>query len=104
MLWRLEIRMEKMQEAFNTVNTITKDVEEIKNKQIEMNSTITEIENTLEGNNSRIIETEEWINELEDRMVEITAEKLNKGKQMKKKLRKVSVTFGTILNAPSFEL
>jgi len=51
--------MEKMQEAFNTVNTITKDVEEIKNKQIEMNSTITEIENTLEGNNSRIIETEE---------------------------------------------
>ena len=52
--------MEKMQEAFNTVNTITKDVEEIKNKQIEMNSTITEIENTLEGNNSRIIEAEEW--------------------------------------------
>jgi len=37
-------------------------------------------------------------------MVEITAEKLNKGKRMKKKLRKVSVTFGTILNAPSFEL
>ena len=51
--------MEKMQEAFNTVNKITKDVEEIKNKQIEMNSTITEIENTLEGNNSRIIEAEE---------------------------------------------
>ena len=43
MLWRLENRMEKMQEAFNTVNTITKDIEEIKNKQTEMNNTVTEI-------------------------------------------------------------
>ena len=33
MLQRLENRMDKMQEAFNTVNTITKDIEEIKNKQ-----------------------------------------------------------------------
>ena len=33
MLQSLEIRMEKMQETFNTVNTITKDIEEIKNKQ-----------------------------------------------------------------------
>ena len=48
MLQRLENRMEKMQEAFNTVNTITKDIEEIKNKQAEMNNTITEIKNTLE--------------------------------------------------------
>ena len=54
MLWRLENRMEKMQEAFNTVNTITKDIEEIKNKQTEMNNTITEIKNTLEGTNNRI--------------------------------------------------
>ena len=35
--------MEKMQEAFNTVNTIIKDIEEIKNKQTEMNNTVTEI-------------------------------------------------------------
>ena len=76
--------MEKMQEAFNTVNTITKDIEEIKNKQTEMNNTITEIKNTLEGTNSRITETEEWISELEDRMVEITAEVQNKGKGMKR--------------------
>ena len=33
MLLRLENRMEKMQEAFNTVNTITKDIEEIIRKQ-----------------------------------------------------------------------
>ena len=49
-----------------------------------MNNTITEIKNTLEGTNSRITETEEWISELEDRMVEITAEEKNKRKGMKK--------------------
>ena len=76
--------MEKMQEAFNTVNTITKDIEEIKNKQTEMNNTITEIKNTLKGTSSRITEAEEWIGELEDRMVEITAEEQKKGKGMKK--------------------
>ena len=37
-------------------NTITKNIEEIKNKQTEMNNTITESKNTLEGTNSRITE------------------------------------------------
>ena len=83
MLQRLENRMEKMQQAFNTINTITNDIEEIKNKQTEMNNTINEIKNTLEGVNSRITEAEEWISQLEDRMVEITAEEKNKGKRMK---------------------
>ena len=46
--------MEKMQETFNTVNTISKDIEEIRNKQTEMNNTITEIKNILERTNSRI--------------------------------------------------
>ena len=41
MIQRLENRMVKMQEALNTVNTVTKDIEEIKNKQTEMNNTIT---------------------------------------------------------------
>ena len=54
MLPRLENRMEKMQEAFNTVNTMTKDIQEIKKKQTEMNNTITEIKNTLQATNSRI--------------------------------------------------
>ena len=66
MLQRLENRMEKIKEAINTVNIITKDIEEIKKKQTEMNNTITEI-NTLEGINSRIAEAEKWISELEDR-------------------------------------
>ena len=45
MLWRLKNRMEKMQEAFNIVYTITKDIEEIKNNQTEINNTITEVKN-----------------------------------------------------------
>ena len=68
--------MEKMQESIN------KDLEELKNKHTE-NNTITEIKNTLEGINSRISEAEEWISELEDKMVEMTAEEQNKVKRMK---------------------
>ena len=41
--------------------------------------------NTLEGINSRITEAEEQINDLEDRMVEITATKQDIEKRMKKK-------------------
>ena len=40
-------------------------------------NTITEI-NTVKGIYSGITEAEEWINELEDRLVEITAEEQNK--------------------------
>ena len=53
----------------------TKDLEELKNKQ--MNK-------TLEGIHSRITETEAWINDLEDRMVEITATEQNIEKRMKR--------------------
>ena len=73
----------KCQEAINTINTITKDIEEIKNKQRKMNNTITDIKNTLEGNNKRITEAEEWNSELEDRMVELVADEQNKAKRMK---------------------
>ena len=41
--------------------------------------------NALEGIHSRITEAEEWINDLEDRMVEITATEQNIEKRMKKK-------------------
>ena len=49
-----------------------------------MNNTITEIKNNPEGTNSRIMEAEEWIGELEDKIVEITAEEQNKGKRIKR--------------------
>ena len=61
-----------MQEMF------IKDLQELKNKQIEMN-------NTLEGLNSRIAEAEEQINVLENRMVEITATEQNVEKKNEKK-------------------
>ena len=56
----------------------TKDLEELKNKQTEMN-------NTLEGIHIRITEAKEWINDLEDRMVEITATKQNTEKKNEKR-------------------
>ena len=76
--------MEKMQGAFNTVNTITMEIGEIKSNQTDMKNTITEIKNTLEGTNSRITGAEEQIHELEDRKAEMTAKEKNKGKRMKR--------------------
>ena len=71
MIQDLQKTMEKIQEMF------TKDLEEPKNKQTEMN-------NTLERISSRITEAEQ-INDLEDRVVEITAAQWNIEKRMKKK-------------------
>ena len=52
MINNLKNKMEKMQESVN------KDLEELKNKHAETNTTITEIKNTLEGINSRIFKAE----------------------------------------------
>ena len=73
-----ENKMEKMQES------VSKDLEELKNKHEETNSKITEIKNSLEWINSRISEAEEQISELEDKMVEISSEEQNKAKRMKR--------------------
>ena len=67
---RMEAKFEKMQEIF------TKDLQEQKNKQTEMN-------NTLEGIHIRITEAEAQINNPEDRLVEITATEQNIEKRMK---------------------
>ena len=64
---RMQASTEKIKEIFN------KDLEELKNKQTQMNNTITEMKNTLEGINNRITEAEEQISGLEDKMVEFTA-------------------------------
>ena len=61
-----------------------KDLEELKNKQTEMNNIITEMKSTLEGINNRITEAGERISDLEDKMVEITAKEQNKEKRMKR--------------------
>ena len=65
-------RMEKMQERF------TKDLEELKDKEMEMN-------NPLEGIKSRITEEEEWVSDLEEKMVEIIAAKQNIEEKNEKK-------------------
>ena len=54
-----------------------KDLGELKKKQTEMN-------NTLEGINSRITQKEEWINDMEDKKVEITAAEQNIEKKNEK--------------------
>ena len=61
--------------------SINKDLEDLKNKHTETNNTITEIKNTLEGVNIRISEPEEQTSELENKVVEIIAEKKNKEKK-----------------------
>ena len=87
---RMEAKTENMQEMF------TKDLQELKNEQTEMN-------NTLEDINSRITEAEEWINsDLENRMVEITATEQNIEKRMKR--NEDSLIDWTTLNAIIFAL
>ena len=54
-----------------------KDLQELKNKETGMN-------NKLEGIHSRINEAEEWINDLEDKMMEITSTEYSIEKRMKR--------------------
>ena len=68
---KMEAKIEKMQEMF------TKGLEELRNKQIEM-------DNKLEGINRRITEAEEQINDLENRIVEVTVTEQNIEKRMKR--------------------
>ena len=63
---KLEAKNDNLQE------TLSKEIQELKLKQKEMQNTITEIKNSLEAVNSRIQEAEEWINEVKDRLVGIT--------------------------------
>ena len=63
---KLEAKMDNLQE------TLSKEIQDIKLKQEEMQNTITEIKNSLEAANSRIQEAEERISKVQDRLVEIT--------------------------------
>ena len=66
----------------NLQQTLTKEIQDIKHKQEEMQNTITEI-NSLEAANSRIQEAEEQINEVEDRLVEIMDAEQKREKRLK---------------------
>ena len=62
----LEAKMDHLQE------TLSKEIQDIKLKQEEMQNAVTEIKNSLEAANSSIQEAEERISEVQDRFVEIT--------------------------------
>ena len=74
---KLEAKMENLQE------TLSKEIQDIKLKQEEMQKTITEIKNALEAANSRIQEAEEQISEVEDRLEEITDAEQKREKRLK---------------------
>ena len=74
---KLEAKMDNLQE------TLSKDIQDIKLKQEEMQNTITEIKNSLEAANSRIQEAEERISKVEDRLVEIMDVKEKREKRLK---------------------
>ena len=74
---KLEAKMDNLQE------TLSKEIQDIKLKQEEMQNTLTEIKNSLEAANSRIQEAEERICEMEDRLVEITDAEQKREKRLK---------------------
>ena len=67
----------------NLQETLTKEIQDIKLKQEEMQNTITEIKNALEAANSTIQEGEERISEVEDILVEITDAEQKREKRLK---------------------
>lgn len=60
------------QQNRETQGTLPKELGKIIKKQSEIKSTITEMKTTSEGINIRFVKKEEWINNLEDRIVEMT--------------------------------
>ncbi|MDM7298300.1 hypothetical protein, partial [Klebsiella pneumoniae] len=75
---KLEANMDNLQE------TLSKEIQDIKLKQEEMQNTITEIKNSLEAASSRIQDAEEQISEVEDRLVEITNTEQKREKILKR--------------------
>ena len=76
---KLRVKMDNLQE------TLTKEIQDIKLKQEEMQNTITEIKNSLEAANSRIQEAEEQISKEEDRLLKITDAEQKREKKIEKK-------------------
>ena len=75
---KLEAKMDNLQE------TLSKEIQDRKLKQEEVQDTITEIKNSLKAANSRIQEEEERISEVEDRLEEITDADQKREKRLKK--------------------
>ena len=63
--------------------TLSKEIQDIKLNQEEMQNIITEIKNSLEAANSTIQDAEERISEVGDRLVEITNAEQKREKRLK---------------------
>ena len=74
---KLEAKIDNLQE------TRSKEIQDLKLKQAEMQNTITEITNSLEAANSRIQEAEERISEVEGRLMEIMDAEQKREKRLK---------------------
>ena len=74
---KLEAKMDNLQE------TLSKEIQDLKLKQADVQNTIIEIKNSLEAANSRIQEAEERKSEVEDRLVEITDVEQKREKRLK---------------------
>ena len=68
----MEAQIKKLQENFYT------DLEELKNKQREVNKTSAEMKSTLEGINNRLDDTKDQTSDIKNTVVEITKAKRKK--------------------------
>ena len=91
---KLEAKMDNLQE------TLSKEIQDIKLKQEEMQTTKTKKKNSLQATNSRIQEAEERISEVEDRLVEIMGAEQKREKRLKTNEESLRNS-GTMLNAPT---
>jgi len=78
----------------NLQETLTKEIQDRKLKQEEMQNTVTEIKKSPEAANSRIQEAEEQISKVEDRFVEITDAEQKREKKTENKRRESQRTLG----------
>ena len=75
---KLEANIDKLQE------TLSKEIQDLRVKQAEMQNKICEIKNSLEASNSRTQEAEERISKVEARQVEITDAEQKREKRLKR--------------------
>ena len=77
-------KLEAKMDNYNLQETLSKEIQDIKLQQEEMQNTITEIKTSLEAANSRTHEAEEWISKVEDRLVEIMDVEQKSKKRLKR--------------------
>ena len=89
---KLEAKMDNLQE------TLSKEIQDLKLKQAEIQNTINEIKKSLEATNSRIQEAEERISGVEDRLVEIMDAEQKREKRLKRNEEGVPVVAQWLTN------